>query len=172
MTASPAKLQALAALYQAVAALRPCLDTADDLSVLDQIEDAAARLADPAPPTGPGLKEFDQSRLGHLLEITGPDLAVELLARLNEDLSATEAKLAQAAGDLDWKALREGSHVLISLSGSVGALSLQAMAESLNAIAHDRDQAALDSLMPPLAGELAALIGLIRSTTPPEVRPA
>lgn len=172
MTASPDKLQALAALYQAVAALRPHVDTAEHLSALRQIEEAAARLVDPPALVGPGLKEFDQSRLAHLLQITGPDLASELLARLTEDLAATEAKLAQAVEDLDWKALREGSHVLISLSGSVGALSLQAMAESLNAIAHSRDQAALDPLMPPLADELAALIGLIQSTTPPEGRSA
>lgn len=172
MTAPPAKLQALAALYQAVAALRPYLDTAEQQSALAQIEEAAARIADPLAMAGSGLKEFDQSRLSHLLEITGPDLAAELLARLTEDLTATEAKLAQAVGDLDWKALREGSHVLISLSGSVGALSLQAMAERLNAIAHARDQAALDPLMPPLSGELAALIGLIRNTMPPEARSA
>ena len=56
---------------------------------------------------------------------------------------------------------------LISLSGSVGALSLQAMSESLNAIAHRQDQGALDALMPPLSGELVALIQLIRATRPP-----
>ena len=57
--------------------------------------------------------------------------------------------------------------MLISLSGSVGALSLQAMSEDLNAIAHRQDRAALDVLMPPLAGELATLIQLIRATRPP-----
>ncbi|NHB76090.1 Hpt domain-containing protein [Rhodobacter calidifons] len=172
MTASPGTLQALARLYEAVAALRPWLETAEQKSALAQIEEAAARIAGPLAPAGSGMKEFDPSRLRHLLDITGPDLASELLARLSEDLTATEAKLNRAAGDLDWKALREGSHVLISLSGSVGALSLQAMAERLNAIAHARDRAALEPLMPPLAGELTALIGLIRSTTPPEARPA
>ena len=41
------------------------------------------------------------------------------------------------------------------------------MSESLNAIAHRQDQGALDALMPPLSGELVALIQLIRATRPP-----
>jgi two-component system aerobic respiration control sensor histidine kinase ArcB len=112
--------------------------------------------------------DFDPSRLNHLLEITGPDLAVELLARLTEDLSATESAVVVGAAAQDWKALREGSHVLISLSGSVGAISLQAMAEALNAIAHSHDRQSLDNLMPPLLSELSSLIRLIRDTRPPK----
>ena len=113
------------------------------------------------------MRDFDPARLGHLLDITGPDLAVELLARLTEDLTATRDLLETGAAEADWKHLREGSHVLISLSGSVGALSLQAMSEELNAIAHRQDRNALDALMPPLTGELATLIQLIRATRPP-----
>lgn len=169
----PGKVQALAGLYQAVAALRPYLTTRDQQAALRLIEDTVERLGDGQPqPVDAGLKDFDASRLDHLLGITGPELADELLTRLAEDLTATEAKLAKGASDLDWKALREGSHVLISLSGSVGAQSLQDMAENLNAIAHARDHAALDRLMPPLAGELGALIRLIRSTRPPQGEPA
>ena len=168
MTPPSGKLEALSGLYQAVAAVRPFLTTSDEQAALQLIEETMMRLADSAPSLASGLKQFDATRLHHLLQITGPELAAELLARLTEDLTATEAKLAKGAGDLDWKALREGSHVLISLSGSVGAISLQEMAESLNAIAHARDHGALDRLMPPLAGELAVLIRLIRSTKPPE----
>ena len=108
------------------------------------------------------------ARLAHLLEITGPGLAPELLARLTEDLTATRDTLAFGAAETDWKRLREGSHVLISLSGSVGALSLQAMSESLNAIAHAQDRPALAALLPPLDAELAALIRLIRATRAPQ----
>jgi hypothetical protein len=160
------KAQALANLRQAVDGLRPFIASADEQAAFFLIEETTARLA--GPQEGPtGLMDFDPARLSHLLQITGPDLAVELLARLTEDLTATETGILTGADSRNWKALREGSHVLISLSGSVGALSLQAMAENLNAIAHGQDQNALDRLMPTLAAELASLIRLIRGTRPP-----
>ena len=127
------------------------------------LADAVVAGQDPARP-------LDYLRALHFLAGLGARpaaLAVELLARLTEDLTATQDLLETGAAEADWKRLREGSHVLISLSGSVGALSLQAMSEDLNAIAHRQDRAALDVLMPPLAGELATLIQLIRATRPP-----
>lgn len=162
-----AKSRALDGLRQAVDTLRPYLTTPDEQANLYLIDEAAARLAQPVQAGFSGLMDFDASRLSHLLEITGPDLAVELLARLTEDLTATQEKLDQGAATADWKRLREGSHVLISLSGSVGAMSLQTMAENLNAIAHRQESDALSTLMPPLAAELASLIELIRATQPP-----
>ena len=155
-------------LRRTVEALRPLLDAPDQLADLFMIEDAIQRLAQPRAASSAGLIEFDPSRLSHLLDITGPELGVELLARLIEDLTATQDALNQGAATADWKRLREGSHVLISLSGSVGALSLQTMSESLNAIAPRQDRDALETIMPPLAGELAILIQLIRATRPPQ----
>ncbi|MES2914884.1 MAG: hypothetical protein V4753_07175 [Pseudomonadota bacterium] len=165
-----AKSRALEGLRTAVEALRPHLSTPDQLADLSLIEEAAARLAEPVQAAASGLMDFDASRLSHLLRITGPELAVELLARLTEDLTATQATLDQGAAAGDWKRLREGSHVLISLSGSVGAMSLQTMAESLNAIAHRQEADALTALMPPLGTELSSLIRLIRATQPPSDR--
>lgn len=166
MTTAGGKSQALATLRQAVEGLRPYLAAPDEQAALFLIEESAARLVSQSQSGATGLMDFDPSRLSHLMEITGPDLAVELLARLTEDLTATETGLLSGADTRNWKVLRESSHVLISLSGSVGALSLQTMAENLNAIAHNQDQDALDRLMPPLAAELASLIQLIRGTRP------
>ncbi len=163
-TAMDAPLQNL---RRAVQALRPHLETPDQQAELSVIEDALARLSAPRI-TPASLGEFDPSRLSHLLEITGPDLGPELLARLTEDLTSTRDLLETGANQTDWKSLREGSHVLISLSGSVGALSLQAMSESLNAIAHRQDSDALATLMPPLAEELVTLIQLIRAARSPD----
>ncbi|RYI29168.1 MAG: hypothetical protein EON48_05625 [Acetobacteraceae bacterium] len=158
----------LIALRRAIDALRPHLTTPDQLAELYVIEDACSRLSMPRPALSKALGDFDPSRLAHLLEITGPSLGPELLSRLTDDLTATQDLLETGAPSQDWKRLREGSHVLISLSGSVGALSLQAMSESLNAIAHRQDREALDAVMPPLTGELVALIQLIRATRPPQ----
>jgi HPt (histidine-containing phosphotransfer) domain-containing protein len=170
---SPAdpRAAALNDLWHAIDALRPHLE-AMERTDLFLIEEAAARLSQPPSTEETGIADFDPTRLGHLLEITGPDLAPELLARLTEDLTNTQDILAAGAEDADWKRLREGSHVLISLSGSVGALSLQAMAESLNALAHRQDRDGLALLMPSLNGELAALIRLIRATEAPKQSPS
>jgi HPt (histidine-containing phosphotransfer) domain-containing protein len=164
---STAKSRALEGLRAAVAALRPHLTTPTQQADLMLIEETVDRLAEPAKSSPTGLMEFDASRLSHLLEITGPDLAIELLARLTEDLITTQDMLDRGAAEADWKRLREGSHVLISLSGSVGALSLQSMAEGVNAIAHRQDRDGLAALMPALGSELASLIQLIRATQPP-----
>jgi HPt (histidine-containing phosphotransfer) domain-containing protein len=167
VTGTGGKSRALASLRHAIEGLRPHLTTPDQLAALFLIEETTIRLAEPTLSAPVGMMDFDPSRLNHLLEITGPDMAGELLARLSEDLGATESAVIAGAATQDWKALREGSHVLISLSGSVGALSLQAMAESLNAIAHGQDRKALDKLMPTLQSELSSLIRLIRDTRPP-----
>jgi HPt (histidine-containing phosphotransfer) domain-containing protein len=166
--ASDLRDAALADLQRAAAAARPYLDTPDQRADLELIEDAVARLSRPRTPDARGLHDFDPSRLGHLLDLTGPELAHELLQRLVEDLTATQETLDIGTATADWKRLREGSHVLISLSGSVGAYSLQGMAESLNATAHRQDQGALPALMPAINGELLALIALVRATKLPD----
>lgn len=174
-TAADPRAGALADLRRAIRAVQPHLITSDDQADLALIEQAVNRLAQPRATETLGISDFDPTRLAHLLQITGPSLGPELLARLTEDLTATQETLAEgvrsadgsADGSADWKRLREGSHVLISLSGSVGALSLQAMSETLNAVAHAQDRDALVALMPPLAAELSALIRLIRATRAP-----
>jgi HPt (histidine-containing phosphotransfer) domain-containing protein len=166
VTAAGDKAKALADLRLAIDALRPHLSAPDEQAALFLIEQSAAGLTSAPTAKAVGLAEFDPSRLSHLLQITGPDLAVELIARLTEDLTATQDKLIQGSSTQDWKALRESSHVLISLSGSVGAVSLQTMAENLNAIAHRLDRDAVDTLLPVLEAELASLIQLIRHTRP------
>lgn len=166
-TAADPRAGALVGLRSAIQALQPLLTTSDDRADLALIEEAANRLSQPRATAAHGIGDFDPTRLAHLLLITGPSLGPELLARLTEDLTATQDTLATGAISTDWKRLREGSHVLISLSGSVGALSLQAMSENLNALAHAQDRDALVALMPPLDAELSALIRLIGATRTP-----
>ena len=166
VTAAP-RAGAIADLRRAVQVLRLHLTAPGDLADLAVIEDAVARLSQPPEQATAGIADFDASRLAHLLQITGPNLAPELLARLTEDLTTTQDSLTTGDETGDWKRLREASHVLISLSGSVGALSLQAMAESLNALAHTQDRDGISAQMPPLDAELTALIRLIRATRAP-----
>jgi hypothetical protein len=110
---------------------------------------------------------FDPDRLYRLLQIVGPSEAAAFLAQLDRDLSDCARTLADAKGQRDWTALREASHVLIALSGSAGALALQALAEALNAAAHARDSTVLTDIQVRLLPDLDRLIALVRATPDP-----
>ncbi len=114
-----------------------------------------------------GLQSYDAARFHRLLELAGPENAAELLARLAEDLGDARQTVEKAARVRDWPALRGSSHVLISLTGSVGALSLQDMSERLNAATHREDGSVLPVLVPALLAELDTLLEIIASTPPP-----
>lgn len=161
---SRSRSEALDDLRRAVHALSDHYTAPRHRADLDLIDEAVARLAAEPMPAQVAIAEFDASRLAHLMDLTGPDLAQELLARLTEDLGKVLDVVGSDAAASDWKRLREATHVLISLSGSVGALSLQAMAESLNAVAHRQDQPAAAAILPPLSQELRALIAYVGAT--------
>jgi hypothetical protein len=162
---------ALADLARAIAALAPHLDRPEDHGTLARLQAEVSRLMQPADPGPKGLKDFDPTRLQRLLDLTGPAMAGTLLLHLADDLArCRDLTLSGAAGE-NWGALRDGSHILISLAGSAGALSLQAMAEALNTAAHARDMGSAKSVIPSLVLELDALIALVRATPVPPTGP-
>ena len=77
---------------------------------------------------------FDPDRLRRLLDLVGPTEARTFLTQLDRDLSDCARSLAAATDRQDWPALREASHVLVSLAGSAGALALQAMGDKFQSI--------------------------------------
>jgi len=90
---------------------------------------------------------MDESRLYKLLDLAGPETGRDLLDRLLIDLSGVERGLVHAGTARDWEAIRDHTHVLISLAGAVGGVRLQHEAEALNHLAHDGDSAALGQRM-------------------------
>ncbi|MGL6211031.1 MAG: response regulator, partial [Paracoccaceae bacterium] len=90
---------------------------------------------------------LDPDRLNRLLALAGPETGRELLNRLMQDLSGVERGLVQAGAAQDWLAIRNHTHVLISLAGAVGSVQLQAGAEALNQLAHQADLASLGPQM-------------------------
>ena len=166
MTTDPRRT-AIADLDRAVSGLAPHLHSADDLATLARLRADLARLARPAAPAPSGLRDFDPTRFQRLLDLTGPAMAGTLLLHLADDLARCRRLALSGADGQNWDALREGSHILISLAGSVGALSLQAMAEALNTAAHAKDQSSAPSVIPDLVTELDALIALVRATPAP-----
>lgn len=111
---------------------------------------------------------FDDARLLRLLDLVGPDMAQDLLDQLAADLADCGRTLTRGAAAEDWTALREASHVLISLAGSVGADDLHGLAQQMNAAAHDRDRQALSRLLPAMQADLSALISRVRGTALPD----
>ncbi|MBA3911376.1 MAG: hypothetical protein C0524_16255 [Rhodobacter sp.] len=169
MTSPDPLAEAMDDLRRAIAVLSQHLSTPDDLAVLDRLQAATAQLSLRTPSQPIGLRDFDPACFRRLLDLAGPGMAGTLLTHLVADLGNCRTLTRAGAAGLDWDALREGSHVLISLAGSVGAVSLQALAEALNTAAHRQDVAATQGLlMPSLLAELDALIALVRATPAPE----
>ncbi len=166
------RMVALAEVGRALEALAPHLHSADDQATLARLKADVARLSRPAEQPPIGLRSFDPTRFQRLIDLAGPAMADTLLTHLADDLARCRA-MAMAAdggpeGKHDWATLRESSHILISLAGSVGALSLQNLAETLNTAAHGQDGTTTQALIPAVVCELDALIALVRATPTPK----
>lgn len=92
----------------------------------------------PSKPSVPGSlsapEGLDLDCLDALLRMMGPQ-APELLSHAISDLGAVRSGL-DGAGPDDWQRLRQHSHVLVALAGTLGERRLQALAEMLNRNVH------------------------------------
>ncbi len=98
--------------------------------------------------------------LDRLLALAGPQDAGELLLRLDQDLSRTSLDIQLAAGQNDRKSLCGALHVLLGVSGSIGADALYKLAEQAQGNAKSSaplDQAGLANLVQSVADFRAEL---------------
>jgi hypothetical protein len=158
---------ALAELRRALRALVPHLTEADgsDLTALsvaiDRIETRLQR--GPDGPVAP-LPGDDPSRMDRLIELAGPRDAAELLRRIRTDLLGAARQIEDGLLRGDHLAIRNATHVLIAVAGSVGALALEGQARALNAAAHAQAPAkALDLLARPTLDGIARLARCLAS---------
>lgn len=93
-----------------------------------------------------------------LLEIAGEETTPKLLQQVLLDLGNVRSTLPQAILTVDWPALRQQSHILMSIAGSFGAISLHHDAEALNRVSHACDALALADLQGALQTKLDALL--------------
>ena len=131
---------------------------------------------EPTAPEGPtedaeSAPDYCPSRLERLIEISGDDGGREFLTRLHTDLCRTREALKQASADGAHGEIRAQTHVLISLSGAVGARPLQDLACLANAAAHRASASPemcealagiddrLERLIAAVAGEIATRLG-------------
>ncbi|MDG3043078.1 response regulator [Roseicyclus marinus] len=105
-------------------------------------------------------QKMDAARFEALLAVAGPDRA-ELLTRLISDLGGVLAALdgALEAGDLP--EIRAQTHILIAVSGAVGADRLYRLAEVLNIAAKRRRLGDLAALYAPCRADLEDLIAYV-----------
>jgi len=90
----------------------------------------------PCPPV------VDETVFDELLVVAGPGASQELLQRLISDLSRVERGLVAGLSEPNLALVRSDSHVLLSVSGAVGAVRLQELAEELCAAARREDAVA------------------------------
>lgn len=79
------------------------------------------------------LLDLDEGRLAAMLALVGPACERHLLSSLIGDLKAARTGLLQAAEQGDPARLRDQTHVLASLAGTFGAVSLNRAAQDLEA---------------------------------------
>jgi len=109
----------------------------------------------------PGQPELDHKRFDHLMAISGPVAAVELLSRLETDLRRVERGLVAAEAAANLAEVRGQTHILIALAGAVGATPLQRLAERMNDLAHQGEVVQLRNLTAAALQHLDRLIHFI-----------
>ncbi len=82
------------------------------------------------------LAAINGNRFEAILQAAEPEGRVEFLTHLLADLKSIASNLRLAMAVEDNETVRAQTHILISLSGAIGAERMQAIAESLNATAH------------------------------------
>lgn len=135
--------------------------SAEDLgrAILRHVGDATQEGGETGPlATAEEAAFLDRDRMDRLMEAAGPDGRAELLQRLGEDLAVTLAAMDRAVAENDTAEMRAQTHILIAISGAVGADRLCQNAETLNIAAkrHSTDRFAM--LFPPIRADLVALI--------------
>jgi CheY-like chemotaxis protein len=109
-------------------------------------------------------RSLDEARFEALLEAAGDGGRDELLSRLREDLGAARAALDAAIEAVEVPEIRAQTHILIAISGAVGAERLHRLTEVLNIAAKRRRLDDLSALHVPCRVALDALIAHVDET--------
>lgn len=114
--------------------------------------------------SGQGLgPQMDHGRLESLLEAAGGPGSAELLDRVVEDLTSVLETLDAGIAKADVPDVRAQTHILIAISGAVGADRLCQMAEVLNIAAKRRKLDHLAQIHAHLRLDLVDLIDVIKT---------
>lgn len=113
-------------------------------------------------PVFPDLPELSIDRYNRLMQMVGPARGGELLDQLAIDIKDARHRIGAAVTIPDWTVVREQCHILIAVSGTVGAERLQRIAEIANrTLCEQTDGAEIRVLVPDLLQQLDRLAAFI-----------
>ncbi len=128
-----------------------------------QRERAAARPA--APPPGPRsdgrTATVDEVLFEQLSSAFDDQRRGELMTQISKDIDAACGQIEDAHPRTDHETIRAASHILISVSGTIGATRLQSLAQCLNSAGHAADSREIDRITPDLIAEAARVLEYI-----------
>jgi CheY-like chemotaxis protein/two-component sensor histidine kinase len=107
---------------------------------------------------------FDAARFDALMDVAGEEGRGELLSRLHEDLAQVCAELDAGVLARSVPVIRAQTHILIAISGAVGAERLNQLAEVLNIAAKRQRLEDLEALYAPCRRDLLDLIARVDAT--------
>ena len=144
--------------------------TAFGHAILRHVRRGAAPVTGLPPAPVPLIGTLDRNRFEAILQAAGQEGRGEFLSHLLQDLRQVRDRLRDAVRANDTATARAQSHILISLSGAVGADRLQDMAESLNAAAHRGRLTEAQTLVATCDEALGTLIGQVERRSAREAR--
>lgn len=98
-----------------------------------------------------------------LSETLGPEAIGDLLSKIDSDLEKAVGEIAAGRAADDRRAISAATHNLISVSGAIGAQSLQRLAQKLNAVANARGEGDLDALVADVSMQVTMLRAFVQS---------
>ena len=114
-----------------------------------------------APQPGSPDANIDLNIYNGLKKIIGKDSMLELLGKVQSDLSDVQSGLRDGVEARDTGPVRANTHILISVAGAIGAVGLQHIAERLNATAKSADWADILPQAKRCQAAIAAVLGFV-----------
>lgn len=105
-----------------------------------------AKVADVAHLPNPQREALDLEVFRPLAEMMGPEMIRKVLAQMETDIGQTIGDLETASREGDFGKARSAAHVMVSVSGSVGARQLMHRARQISAAAQKMDLDRLQAL--------------------------
>ncbi len=119
--------------------------------------------ADRPPAPSPSEAGIDARIFEQLSRSIGPAAIAELLRKMDRDVLDVRQRIAAALPGRETQPLREATHILVAVAGSMGAVKLQNDAQCLNSAAHTGDYAEMERLGRVVISEIDLLRAFIRS---------
>jgi two-component system aerobic respiration control sensor histidine kinase ArcB len=110
-------------------------------------------------------QQMDSAQLDSLLAAAGHHGSAELLDRVTEDLTQVQTHLEESVATQNTDVIRSQTHILIAISGAVGAARLCQLAEVLNIAAKRGNMDQLPAIHASLNGDLMDLLDVIKDRT-------